>query len=45
MLDDGVTAVGLNSFSTKTAKGGVYMGSPKLDDDFEKLYNYVLTLI
>lgn len=45
VLDDNETAVGLSSFSTKTAKGGIYMGSPKFDEEFDKLYKYVLTLI
>ena len=45
VADDNETAVGLNSFGTKTAKGGVYMGSPIFDDAFDKLYQYVLTLI
>ena len=45
VLKDNVTAVGLNSFSTKTAKGGIYMGSPKFDEEFEKLYKYVETLL
>ena len=44
VLDDNVTAVGLNSYGTKTAKGGVYMGSPKFDEEFEKLVNYVMNL-
>lgn len=45
VLEDGETAIGLNSFGTKTAKGGVYMGSPKFDAEFDKLYQYVLTLL
>lgn len=45
VLEDNETAVGLNSFSTKTAKGGIYMGSPKFDAEFDKLYQYVLTLL
>lgn len=45
VLEDGVTVVGLNSFSGTTAKGGAYIGSPKFDTEFDKLYNYVLTLL
>ncbi len=45
VLEDGETVVGLNSFGGTTAKGGAYMGSPKFDAEFDKLYNYVLTLI
>ncbi len=45
VLDDNETAIGLSSFGVKTAKGGVYMGSPKFDEEFDKLYQYVLTLI
>ena len=45
VLEDNETAVGLNSFSVKTAKGGIYMGSPKFDTEFDNLYQYVLTLL
>ena len=45
VLEDGETVVGLNSFNGTTAKGVPYMGSPKFDAEFDKLYNYVLTLI
>ena len=45
VLEDNVTAVGVSSFSTKTSKGGVYMGSPKFDEEFDKLYKYVETLL
>ena len=45
VLEDGETVVGLNSFSGTTAKGVAYIGSPKFDAEFDKLYNYVLTLL
>ncbi len=45
VLEDGETVVGLNSFGGTTAKGGAYLGSPKFDAEFDKLYNYVLTLL
>lgn len=45
VLEDGETVVGLNSFNGTTAKGIAYMGSPKFDAEFDKLYNYVLTLL
>ena len=45
VLEDGETVVGLNSFNGTTAKGVAYMGSPKFDAEFDKLYNYVLTLL
>ena len=45
VLEDGETVVGLNSFSGTTAKGVPYIGSPKFDAEFDKLYNYVLTLL
>lgn len=44
VLGDNETAIGLNSFSTKTSKGGIYMGSPKFDSEFNSLYEYALTL-
>ena len=45
VLEDGETVVGLNSFNGTTAKGVPYIGSPKFDTEFDKLYNYVLTLL
>lgn len=45
VLEDGKTAVGLTSFGVNTFRGGIYMGSPKFDEEFDKLYQYVLTLL
>ena len=45
VLEDGETVVGLNSFNGTTAKGVSYIGSPKFGAEFDKLYNYVLTLL
>ena len=45
VLEDGETVVGLNSFNGTTAKGVAYIGSPKFDAEFDKLYNYALTLL
>ena len=43
VLEDNVTAAGVMSYFVTTAKGGVYIGSPKFDGEFESLYRYALT--
>ena len=45
VLEDNQTAIGLTSFGVNTAKGGIYMGSPKFDEEFDNLYQYVLSLM
>ncbi len=44
VLEDGVTAVGLNAYVSVSGKEILYAGSPKFDGEFDKLYNYALTL-
>ena len=44
VLQDGLTAVGVNAFISSPAAAS-YLGSPMFDENFEKLYEYVLTLL
>lgn len=44
VLDDQVTAIGINAFIARTPQGTLYSGSPKFDAEFEKLYQHALTL-
>ena len=45
VLDDGVTAVGLNAYVSVSGKEILYSGSPLFDGEFDKLYQYALTLL
>lgn len=45
VLEDGITAVGLNAYIVKSGEEIMYSGSPQFNDDFEKLYQYALTLM
>lgn len=45
-LEDNVTVVGLNSFAAYSPSGKQLLtDSPKLDADFESLYQYALILM
>lgn len=44
VLEDNKTIVGVNSYGPM-AETKAYIGSPIFDENFESLYNYVLTLI
>lgn len=45
VLDDNLTAVGLNAYIVTSGKEIMYSGSPQFNDDFEKLYQCALTLM
>ena len=45
VLEDGLTAVGLNAYIVKSGEEIMYSGSPQFNEDFEKLYQYALTLM
>ena len=45
VLDDGLTAVGLNAYIVKSGEEIMYSGSPQFNDEFEKLYKYAMTLM
>lgn len=45
VLEDNLTAVGLNAYIVTSGKEIMYSGSPQFNDDFEKLYQYALTLM
>lgn len=45
-LDDGITAVGINSFASYSPSGEMLLsGSPRFGSEFESLYKYALTLL
>lgn len=44
-MEDGLTAVGLNAYIVKSGEEIMYSGSPQFNEDFEKLYQYALTLM
>ncbi len=44
VLEDGQTVVGVNAFIASPATAS-YLGSPIFDENFESLYQYVLTLL
>ena len=45
VLDDNVTAVGLNAYVSVSGKEILYSGSPLFDKEFDSLYQYALTLM
>ena len=45
VLDDNVTAVGLNAYVSVSGKEILYSGSPLFDAEFDSLYQYALTLM
>ena len=45
VLEDGLTAVGLNAYIVKSGEEIMYSGSPRFNEDFEKLYQYALKLM
>lgn len=45
VLEDRVTVAGVGPFIVTPAKEMVYSGSPVFDEEFDKLYQYALTLL